>query len=612
MKIKNLKRQKLRNNEYYNMQNIFDELYEKSKKGKIFKNELYELIIDPHNIELAFRNIKNNTGSQTKGTDGKTIKNLISKTNEEVINLVKGKLNNFQPQKVRRVEIPKPNGKTRALGIPTISDRLVQQCILQILEPICEAKFYEHSYGFRPTRGVKNALARAYTLANISKCHHVVDIDIEGFFDNINHGKLLKQIWTLGIRDKRVISIISKMLKAEIEGIGKPNKGTPQGGILSPLLANIVLNEFDHWINTQWLDFPTIHEYANSSNRHRYLRRTNLKEMFLVRYADDFKIFCKSNSDAVKIYNATKMWLKERLNLNISQEKSKIVNLKNNYSDFLGIKFKVHSKGTDKENKKYVVKSFVSDKAHTHILKTLDEKLKCIEHSSQKDTLKAISNYNAYLIGLHDYYNGATHCSVNFAKLAYSILPRIKKFKIKKKINLDALSNFIRERYGKSKQLINVCGTYLVPISYIEYKTVLNHSQNSIYTKEGREKFHEQQKAVKTENIVYLIKNPITQRSMEYNDNRISKYVAQYGKCYVTKRLLSVKEMHCHHITPTHLNGNDHYNNLVIVNEDIHRLIHASTEETILQYLNVLQLNKNDLERLNNLRIKANMKEICL
>ena len=111
MKIKNLKRQKLRNNEYYNMQNIFDELYEKSKKGKIFKNELYELIIDPHNIELAFRNIKNNTGSQTKGTDGKTIKNLISKTNEEVINLVRGKLNNFQPQKVRRVEIPKPNGK---------------------------------------------------------------------------------------------------------------------------------------------------------------------------------------------------------------------------------------------------------------------------------------------------------------------------------------------------------------------------------------------------------------------------------------------------------------------------------------------------------------------
>lgn len=592
------------------MQEVFDNLYAKSGKGHVFTNELYELIVNSHNIELAYRNIKRNTGSQTKGSDGKTIKNLLGKTNEEIISLVRNKLHNFQPQKVRRVEIPKQNGKMRPLGIPTISDRLVQQCILQILEPICEAKFYEHSYGFRPARGVKNAIARAYTLANISKCHYVVDVDIEGFFDNINHGKLMKQIWTLGIRDKRVISIISKMLKAEIEGIGKPSKGTPQGGILSPLLANIVLNEFDHWIDNQWLKFPTDRKYANNSNKLRELKKTNLKEMFLVRYADDFKIFCKTHHDAVKIFHATQMWLNERLQLSISKEKSKIVNLKNRYSEFLGIKFKLHRKGNVK-NGKHVIKSYIADKAYERIKTTLREKLKTIEHSSDKDVLKEISSYNAYVIGLHEYYNCATHGVVNFRKLAYLVLPRIKKLKPRAPNKNTNVSKFIESRYGKSKQLVSVRNNYLVPIGVMEYKTVLNHSQSSIYTEKGRGKLHNNQKSVSTDSIVYLIEYPITYRSMEYNDNRISKFIAQYGKCYITKRQLKVNEMHCHHIIPTEHNGNDHYKNLVIVSDKMHRLIHASRPETIRQYLNETELTNEGIKRLNSLREKAKMTKIC-
>ena len=179
-----------------------------------------DYIVDESNILLAYRNIKNNKGSKTVGTDNKNIEHLKALRKDEFIDLIQNKFSNYTPKSIRRKEIPKPDGRLRPLGIPCINDRIIQQCIKQVLEPICEAKFHKHSYGFRPNRSTSHAIARCMFLMNITKLHYVVDIDIKGFFDNVNHSKLKKQLWKIGIRDKNLLSILGKILNSEIEGIG--------------------------------------------------------------------------------------------------------------------------------------------------------------------------------------------------------------------------------------------------------------------------------------------------------------------------------------------------------------------------------------------------------
>lgn len=179
--------------------------------GNLTTNNILHGIGSKQNIILAYRNICKNNGSKTPGTDGKTIVEIQELPIEMVIKTIRNKLNYYQPKKVIRVEIPKDNGKTRPLGIPSIWDRLIQQCVLQVLEPICEAKFHERNNGFRPYRSTQNAIAQCYKMAQIQNLHFVVDIDITGFFDNIDHSKLIRQLWGLGIQDRKLIMIIKQM-----------------------------------------------------------------------------------------------------------------------------------------------------------------------------------------------------------------------------------------------------------------------------------------------------------------------------------------------------------------------------------------------------------------
>ncbi|MGW9128885.1 group II intron reverse transcriptase/maturase, partial [Paenibacillus chitinolyticus] len=338
-----MKKKKLRHSEYFDATATFDRVYQRSVNGNNFYH-LVELMSNENNIRLAFRNIKRNKGSATAGTDGLTINDISSMTVEEVVAKIQEMFAKYNPRSVRRVFIPKPNGDKRPLGIPTIWDRVFQQCILQVLDPIMEAKFYNHSYGFRSNRSTHHALSRMMFLINRVGLYQCIDIDIKGFFDNVSHGKLLRQLWSLGIRDKKLLKIVSLILKSEIQGEGVPTKGTPQGGILSPLLSNVVLNELDWWISNQWETFNTKRKYKG--NKYTALKKTNLKECFIVRYADDFKILCRTRSQANKMYHAIKQFLRDRLDLDINEEKSKIVNLKRKNSEFLGFSIKAKSKGS--------------------------------------------------------------------------------------------------------------------------------------------------------------------------------------------------------------------------------------------------------------------------
>lgn len=586
------------------MQDKFDDLYNKSLKGYKF-TKLMELISDDKNILLAYRNIKRNKGSETAGTDKLNIKYIENMPKEEFLSRIKSKLANYHPKSVRRVEIPKPNGKKRPLGIPCIEDRIIQQCIKQILEPICEAKFHKHSYGFRPNRATSHAIARSTYLISRCKMHYVVDIDIKGFFDNVNHSKLIKQMWSLGIQDKNLICVIKKILKSEIEGIGIPTKGTPQGGIISPLLSNIVLNELDWWLSNQWETFETKKNYSidrtkenkgiDHSHKYRALRNSNLKEFYFVRYADDFKIFCKDYNTALKIFKATTKWLEERLGLEISEEKSKITNLRKNNSEFLGFKFRVVPK-----NKGYVCRSEVSDKAKSKIKNNLKKQIKIIQRSEDK---KEIVKLNAMIMGMHNYYKNATMVSRNFGEINFLVKKTLEvrlKYKLTNKANFNKTYEKLYGRYKGKCYTIN--GITLFPLYGCKFVTPLGFNQEICnYTEKGRILIHDGIRGY--EHLIrHLLKNRTNNDDTELEDNKISLIVGQRGKCYITGINLDILDMECHHKVPISMGGDNKYDNLVWLSYYAHKIVHCRKEETINKYLQLMNLNEKEIKKVNSLR----------
>jgi RNA-directed DNA polymerase len=296
-------------------QQLCDKLYLAAKKSKTRRfHQLYDKVYRMDILNDSWNIVRDNKGSP--GVDGISIKDIESCDINEYLQKLQNTLMDthlYHPEKIRRVYIPKSNGKQRPLGIPSIKDRIVQTATKVILEPIFEADFLDCSYGFRPNKSAIEAIEEIRVWTN-NGYKFVIDADIKGYFDNINHDKLIDSIYQR-VNDRKILKLISKWLKCGVLGEKLINEvGTPQGGVISPLLANIYLHEFDKFWTFQ----------------------TRVKGK-LIRYADDFVILFATKEDAelgLRLVTAKMI----ELNLNLNTEKTKIVDMKEGKEgfDFLG------------------------------------------------------------------------------------------------------------------------------------------------------------------------------------------------------------------------------------------------------------------------------------
>ena len=330
-------------------------------------SDLMERILDKGNLNKAYQRVKSNKGAP--GIDGMTVEEALpwlKEHKEELLESIKGGW--FKPNPVRRKEIPKPDGGVRKLGIPTVIDRIVQQAIAQVLVPLYEPKFIDGSYGYRPNKSAQMAIQKVKEYAE-EGYKYAVQLDLSKYFDTLNHA-LLINLLRQTIKDERVIQLIKKYLKSGVMENGvciKTEEGSPQGGPLSPLLANIYLNEFDH-------------EFENRGVK-------------VIRYADDIVLLAKSQRATERLLETSTRYLEGKLKLTVNKEKSKTVSVVAiRHFKFLGF---VLGRGKDG----YFIR------VHTKSLKKAKQKLKELTSRSQGRNVRVVmKTIKIYMTGWLAYF----------------------------------------------------------------------------------------------------------------------------------------------------------------------------------------------------------------
>ncbi|RED75943.1 group II intron reverse transcriptase/maturase [Cohnella phaseoli] len=598
------------------LRETLDTMYALAKAKKEPFYNLIDLMCNEQTIMSAIHNIKSNKGSMTAGIDGKTIVHFLQMPYSRLIAIVRREILNYRPRPVRRKYIPKAgSSKMRPLGIPVMIDRIIQEVTRMVIEPIAEAKFYQYSFGFRPMRDASQAMAEIIERIRRNGTYWVIEGDIMGFFDNIDHNKLISMLWNIGIKDKRVLAIIKKMLKAgvmEEDGrLLKSDVGSPQGGIISPLLANIYLNAFDWMIAHKFVEHPARYTVPDPSKKGLTKVRKRHTDIFLIRYADDWVILCKSKHQAESVLSQVEKYFKHCLKLELSREKTLITDIRKQRAKFLG--FEIFAEKSRSPGSEQVVGKFIPNIAKsTEKVREIGREIRHLNillrnKRDLRDAALQIEKVNSKIVGLTNYYSYA-NCSNFFKSWDKRIVYQT--YKVFSNTKCRFYAGLKRDWMCKAKDSGNRKNRhenrsdmiFAVPVDGIWIgvtKFSFTPSQTALkvnlaltpYSKEGRRLHHQ-----KTGSLLPLLRmgtiysyNELLERviwmktsdrgshyyNFEFVMNREYAYLRDKGKCKCCDQPVLPGNYDCHHINPSlPVMIVNKVNNLATLCSRCHGLIH--------------------------------------
>lgn len=588
-----------------------DLLYEKSGQGISFTG-LLEAMVNEATIVTAVHNIKSNKGSKTAGVDGMSMDRYLQMPRDELITLIQSTAANYKPKPARRVYIPKSNGKRRPLGIPTMLDRIVQECVRIILEPICEARFYPHSYGFRPYRAQKHAIRDIINVINAGckssdQAVWAVEGDIKGCFDNINHRVLLQKLWRIGIHDKRVLKLISQMLKAgyiESDLFYTTKAGTPQGGILSPLLSNVYLNDFDWYVGRTYME--PHRQCKHKCNDTRRLKWAGVTPKYNFRFADDWVILTSTQREALRLKRELTKYFRYKMKLELSQEKTHVTDLREEGIHFLGFVVKAERKRKTPDPKTWIPylvgKPFPDMERLGGKIRKLAKEVRKIGICEKSNTQAAQIQYvNSVIMGIAQYIQSSI-CSSAFhaidRRVNNTALAVWKKMFPKQynqmQVPLKTLCNLPHrhEGYDSTTFAVEIEGKWfgitMAFITHSNYESRSFDQKMTPYTADGRKRYvnyrskHKplpcDRPSINTPEDIALSVYAKGKYNFEYFMNREYAYNRDKGKCKCCGRTFSEDvPKRCHHVNnKLPIERINKVPNLAWLCESCHRMVHNS------------------------------------
>lgn len=566
--------------------------FEDFRQGRINMRQLHPMVYADNNVALAVRQLSQSAGRMAKGPDGSNYQTLEAYSVVELAAIVKERLLNKRMDYVRRTYIPKSNGKLRPLGICTIWDKLVEKCIQLVIEPHCETKFVPSSFGFRPLASTHNALARVKNQCQTMP--YVLSIDMQNYFGTIDPDIAYREMWHIGIRDQVILNYIYRFIKKgyfEDSCKVEDPRGTPQGSILGPLISNIYLHRFDVWLKDQgdeWHD-KSCKPFQSHGNRRVNMRNSGLKIGIHVRYADDILVLCNSREDAERFRYSVTNYLTKNMRLEINETKTRIYDLTKERMKYLGYDFfvKTSCSKTPSQKAKYMVANVLPKNKEDEIVQKCGELLRDIKKKTNFETLHA---WNAYVTGIHNYYKGMTHFHESFSKIGW----RIRKLfyhtmhqRVTFTENHAYLTKFLSGTYKTWGKKGYYCfGQYpIIEIHWANWDSGLISAVKSSVARLNPYAYGEKKHrpGVSMADITYLVNTSKYIRNSRLAMFRISKYSSMKGKSYISGEYVPVDEYHCHHIKPRKAGGTNDFDNLCVLSETEHEILHGAHPELLLK-----------------------------